>query len=173
MDAVPGRYSTAWFEAKKTGRYHLFCTEYCGAEHSLMVGEVVVMEPQDYEAWLQGSLPEQSIASSGAELFESKACNTCHRTDSDARAPILVGVYGSKVRLLSGEEVEADDSYIRESIMTPSAKVVAGYQPIMPTYKSQLSEDELRELINYIKSLGEEETPSGASGAGTQTSSGE
>lgn len=163
-DAVPGRYSTAWFEATKVGTYDIFCAEYCGAEHSLMIGKITVMEPADYEAWLADKLPTQTLASSGEELFQSKSCNTCHRADSDARAPILHGVYGKEVALLGGEVVTADDNYIRESIMNPTKKVVAGYQPIMPTYKGQLTEEELLELMSYIESL---EPPAGSGdGAG-------
>jgi cytochrome c oxidase subunit 2 len=152
-DAVPGRYSTAWFEATQVGTFDIFCAEYCGAEHSLMIGRITVMEPADYEAWLEDKIPSRSLASTGADLFEAKACNTCHRQDSDARAPILNGVYGSEVALLGGEIVTADDNYIRESIIDPAEKVVAGYQPIMPTYKGQLSEEEILELMSYIQSL--------------------
>lgn len=165
-DAVPGRYSTAWFEATKAGTYDIFCAEYCGAEHSLMIGKITVMEPADYEAWLEDKLPEQSLASSGEQLFEEKSCNTCHRADSDARAPILHGVYGTEVALLGGEVVTADDNYIRESIINPAKKVVAGYQPIMPTYKGQLTEEELLELMSYIQSL---ERPAAGAGAAKET----
>lgn len=152
-DAVPGRYSTAWFEATKTGTYDIFCAEYCGAEHSLMIGKITVMEPADYEAWLEDKLPTTTLVASGEDLFKEKACNTCHRADSDARAPILHGVYGSEVALLGGERVTADDNYIRDSIINPAGKVVAGYQPIMPTYKGQLTEEEILELMSYIESL--------------------
>jgi cytochrome c oxidase subunit 2 len=152
-DAVPGRYSTAWFEATKVGTYDIFCAEYCGAEHSLMIGRITVMEPADYEAWLEDKMPGRTLASTGEDLFQAKACNTCHRPDSDARAPILNGVYGSEVALLGGDIVTADDNYIRESIINPAAKVVAGYQPIMPTYKGQLTEEEILELMSYIQSL--------------------
>jgi cytochrome c oxidase subunit 2 len=162
MDAVPGRYTTAWFEATKTGRFRLFCAEYCGAEHSLMGGWVVVMEPHDYEAWLSGERPGKSVAASGRELFETKACITCHRSDTAARAPILDGIYGHEQKLVGGKIAMVDDGYIRESIMDPQEKIVEGYQPIMPTYKGQLSEDELRELIMYIKSLSDESSSASA-----------
>ncbi len=152
-DAVPGRYTTAWFEATKVGTFDIFCAEYCGAEHSLMIGKIHVMEPQDYQAWLEGREPGRSIAASGAELFEQKSCTTCHRTDSSARAPILNGLYGTEVSLVGGDRIEADDNYLRESIVDPGAKVVSGYQPIMPTFKGQLTEEEILELIGYIKSL--------------------
>jgi cytochrome c oxidase subunit 2 len=163
-DAVPGRYSTAWFEATKTGTFDIFCAEYCGVEHSLMIGKITVMEPADYEAWLEDKMPGRTLAASGEQLFQEKACNTCHRSDSDARAPILNGVYGSEVALLGGDIVTADDNYIRESIMNPAAKVVAGYQPIMPTYKGQLTEEELLELMSYIQSLEGADPTDGAKG---------
>lgn len=152
-DAVPGRYTTAWFEATKTGTYDIFCAEYCGAEHSLMIGKIHVMEPHEYQAWLEGNEPGQTLVASGAELFEEKACSTCHRPDTSARAPILNGLYGTEVALIGGGRTKADDNYLRESIMNPSAKIVAGYQPIMPTYKGQLTEEEILELLSYIKSL--------------------
>lgn len=162
-DAVPGRYSTTWFEATKPGTYDIFCAEYCGAEHSLMIGKLYVMEPADYQAWLEGNVPGQSLAMSGAALFEEKSCGTCHRSDSSARAPILDGIYGKEVALLGGKVVTVDDGYIRESIMNPKAKVVAGYQPIMPTFQGQLREEEILELISYIQSLGKkEEAPAAA-----------
>ena len=154
-DAVPGRYTTAWFEATKPGVYDIFCAEYCGAEHSLMIGKIYVMEPHEYEAWLEGKEPGRSLAATGQELFEAKACNTCHRPDSSARAPILNNLYGKDVALKDGEIVQADDNYLRESIVNPGAKIVSGYQPIMPTYRGQLTEEEILELISYIKSLGE------------------
>lgn len=164
-DAVPGRYSTAWFEATKAGTYDIFCAEYCGAEHSLMIGKITVMEPADYEAWLEDKVPGTTLASSGEDLFIEKACNTCHRGDSDARAPILNGVYGSEVVLLGGARVTADDNYIRESIIDPASKVVSGFQPIMPTYKGQLTEEEILELMSYIESLdGGDQEVAGAEG---------
>ena len=164
-DAVPGRYATAWFEATKTGTFDIFCAEYCGAEHSLMIGKITVMEPADYEAWLEDKVPDRTLAASGEELFQEKACGTCHRPDSDARAPILNGVYGSEVALLGGQVVTADDNYIRESIMDPAEKVVSGYQPIMPTYKGQLTEEEILELMSYIESLeGADREVEGATG---------
>jgi len=152
-DAVPGRYATAWFEATQTGTFDIFCAEYCGTEHSMMIGKITVMEPADYEAWLEDKIPGRTLVASGEELFQEKACGTCHRPDSDARAPILNGVYGSEVALLGGKVVTADDNYIRESIVNPAKKVVAGYQPIMPTYKGQLTEEEILELMSYIESL--------------------
>jgi len=152
-DVIPGRYTTVWFQATKVGTYHLFCDEYCGAEHSRMVGSIVVMDPKDYEQWLTRGGGAAAPAASGEELFSSLACSTCHRTDSTVRAPLLVGLYGSQVQLADGSTVKADDDYVRESILNPQAKVVNGFQPIMPSYKGQVSEEQILQLINYIKSL--------------------
>src|SRR5436190_1896133 len=127
--------------------------EYCGAEHSRMVGRVVVMEPSEYQAWLTHGNAGQAPAASGGELFGTLACNTCHKSDSAARAPKLENAYGTDVALLGGATAKFDDDYIRESILNPQAKVVAGYQPIMPTFKGQISEDQLMQLITYVKSL--------------------
>ncbi len=152
-DVVPGRYTTVWFEATKTGEYHQFCAEYCGTEHSLMGGTVTVMEKDEYEAWLQaddtGSLP----LSSGEELFTSLACSTCHTGEDGARGPALHGVFGSEVQVAAGGTVQVDESYIRESILNPRAKVRAGYMPLMPTFEGQISEEQLMDIINYIKTL--------------------
>jgi cytochrome c oxidase subunit II len=152
-DVLPGRYSTLWFQANRTGTYHLFCAQYCGAEHSKMSGRVVVMEPHDYQAWLSGAQGRASSASSGEELFTAKACATCHRPDTAARAPFLAGLPGRRVRLQDGRSLTADETYIRESILDPQARIVAGYQPIMPAFKGQLSEEDLIQLIGYIKTL--------------------
>jgi|CXWL01.1.fsa_nt_gi cytochrome c oxidase subunit 2 len=154
MDAVPGRYRTMWFEATKVGTFHLFCAEYCGAEHSRMIGKIVVMSPPEYEAWLAGGKPDKTMAASGADLFNSLACNTCHRPDSSARAPQLVGLYGSTVAFLDGGTSLVDDNYVRESILDPAKHIVVGYNPIMPTFRGQVTEEELHQLLLYIKSLG-------------------
>ena len=168
QDVLPGRYTTLWFQADRPGTYHLFCAQYCGAEHSKMAGWVSVMEPHEYQAWLAGETGRRAPAASGADLFAAKACNTCHRPDTAARAPILAGLPGRPVRLQDGRTVIADDGYIRESILDPQARIVAGYQPIMPTFKDQLSEDDLIQLLTYIKSLrppGDDPSPIAASAA--------
>ena len=160
-DAVPGLYSATWFEATKPGRYHWFCAEYCGTKHSQMIGSVVVMEPAAFQAWLAGSATG-SLASAGEKLFQDLGCGTCHRSDSQARGPDLQRLFGSQVRLAGGEVLKADETYIRESIVNPSAKVVAGFQPIMPTYQGLVGEEGLMQLIAYIQSLGEgAKTPPG------------
>jgi cytochrome c oxidase subunit 2 len=163
QDAVPGRYTTTWFEATKVGSYHLFCAEYCGTVHSGMIGQIVVMDPADYQAWLAGdgagsataSTGSGSPTSAGEGLFGSLGCVTCHRGDSGALGPSLAGLAGKSVKLADGSTVTADDDYLRESILTPQARVVGGYAPVMPTFKGQVSEEQILQLIAYIKSLGQ------------------
>jgi cytochrome c oxidase subunit II len=157
MDVLPGRYTTLWFEATKTGEFHLFCAEYCGTQHSGMIGRVVVMEPLDYQNWLAGGPPAESLEQAGERLFTQMQCNTCHFAGPDARGPVLEGVYGSQVRLADGRTVLADQTYLRESILNPAAKIVAGYRPVMPTFAGQLSEEQVLQLIAYIKSLGNQD----------------
>jgi cytochrome c oxidase subunit II len=151
-DVIPGRYTTMWFRPTKTGRYHLFCAEYCGTKHSAMIGSIVVMEPAPFQEWLAGG-PTLSPAAEGEKLFTALACITCHRADSGARGPRLDGLFGRPVALSGGGTATADAEYVRESILTPSAKIVAGYQPIMPTFQGQVSEEQILQLIEYIKSL--------------------
>lgn len=153
-DVVPGRYTTMWFEATKPGTYHLFCAEYCGTKHSEMKGWVVVMEPEDYQNWLSGGTSNEPMEVVGEQRFQKLACHTCHTDKPGARGPSLVGVFGQPVRLQNGQVVIADEDYIRESILDPTAKVTAGYKPVMPTFKGQLNEVEVLQLIAYIKSIG-------------------
>jgi cytochrome c oxidase subunit 2 len=164
-DVVPGRYTTLWFKATKPGQYHLFCSQYCGTNHALMRGWVYVMEPTAYEAWLGGESAggPVSLAAGGEKLFNSLACHTCHLPDNKGRGPALVGVYGSAVKLDNGETVLADDQYIRESILQPAAKIVQGYQPLMPSFQGLVTEDQLLQLMAYIKSLA---APASATGTG-------
>jgi len=152
-DAVPGRYNTAWFRATKPGSYHLFCAEYCGTEHSKMIGRVVVMPSGDYQTWLAGGPTPESPVVAGEKLFTELNCVTCHRPDSAGRGPILDGIFGRPVRLAAGGTVVADEAYVRESILSPAARVVNGYQPVMPTYQGQVSAEQLIALIAYIQSL--------------------
>ncbi len=153
-DVVPGMYTTLWFQATKTGTFHLFCDQYCGTNHSLMKGEVIVMEPTEYEQWLSGGIRGGTMAQSGAKLYDQLACITCHGT---GKGPPLTGIYGKPVKLTGGATVVADDAYLRESVLYPSAKIVEGYRPIMPTYKGQVTEEQLLQLIAYIKSLSPQE----------------
>src|SRR5918997_946442 len=127
-DVIPGRYNTMWFTATKAGTYHLFCAEYCGTKHSGMIGSVVAMEPQDFAAWLSGGRASESPVVAGEKLFQDLSCNTCHRTDTQGRGPMLANVFGKQVELQTGGTVLADEGYIRESIVNPQAKIVAGFQ---------------------------------------------
>jgi len=165
QDVLPGRYTTAWFRAIKPGVYHLFCAEYCGTQHSGMIGQVVVMEPAQYQAWLSGGPISGSLASNGQSIFQQLGCPTCHRFDVQGRGPNLVGVFGKPVSLEDGRTVIADENYIRESILSPSAKVVSGFNPIMPVFQGLVSEEQLTALVAYIKSLSP--APSGAAGTPT------
>lgn len=153
MDVLPGRYTTTWFNADKTGVYHLFCAEYCGTEHSKMIGRVVILDPHRYEEWLSGRGERTAVAATGEEIFQARGCATCHRPDTAARAPILNGLLGRTVELAAGGAIVADEEYVRESILRPRAKMVAGYPPIMPAFEGQLSEEEILALISYIRSL--------------------
>jgi cytochrome c oxidase subunit II len=151
-DVIPNRYLVMWFTATKTGRYHIFCAEYCGTLHSGMVGWVEVMEPTAYQQWLAGGT-EGSLASQGEKLFQRYACNTCHTNDATGRGPVLAGLYGKTIQLAGDRSIVADDNYIRESILNPAAKVAKGFQPIMPTFQGQVNEDELIKLLAYVKTL--------------------
>jgi len=153
QDVLPGRYTTVWFEATKLGEYHLFCAEYCGTEHSLMIGKVHVMTQADYERWLMSGEGE-STTSAGERLFSELRCDTCHRPDGVGRGPVLDRVFGSQRLMRNGERVIADESYLRESILTPQQRVLTGYRPVMPTFQGQVNEEQVLELISYIKTLG-------------------
>jgi len=152
-EAIPGRYTTVWFEPTLPGTYHLFCTQYCGTEHSHMIGDIVVMTPEDYQKWLASSTSGVSLAQNGERLFASLSCNACHNGRADARGPSLANVYGSKLILSNGQSVTADDAYLRESILNPSQHVTEGFAPIMPTYQGQVSEEGVIALVEYIKNL--------------------
>lgn len=152
-DVVPGRYSTLWFTPTIPGKYHLFCAEYCGTNHSRMGGWIYVMGPEEYQTWVSGGAPMGSLAEEGGKLFESLACANCHHLDGSGRCPTLVNVYGHQVELATGNKVTADEAYIRESILQPNAKVVSGFQPIMPSFQGLVTEEGVLELIEYIKSL--------------------
>lgn len=154
QDVLPGRYTTLWFEATKTGDYHLFCAEYCGTDHSRMGGTVTVMEPIEYQRWLSGSANNnEPLEVVGARLFEEQGCASCHSGADNARGPSLAGIFGEEVELQDGRTVVVDEAYLRESIVNPQAKIVAGYSPIMPTFEGIISEEGLVQLVAYIKSL--------------------
>jgi len=166
QDVLPGRYTTAWFHATKPGTYHLFCAEYCGSQHSGMIGQVVVMDPAQYQAWLSGGSAFGSLAENGQALFQQLGCSTCHRTDSQGRGPNLTGVFGKPVELEDGRTVMGDENYVRESILSPAAKIVKGYKPIMPIFQGMVSEEQLNALVAYVKSLSQ--PPAGVKSAGVQ-----
>jgi len=153
-DVLPGSYASCWFEATRTGEFHLFCAEYCGTNHSRMIGRVIVMEPAEYEDWLGGGSSKEPPAVAGERLFEELRCVTCHRPGgATGRCPPMAGLFGREVKLTGGNTVIADENYLRESILRPGAKVVAGFQPLMPGYDGQVDEEQLIQLITYIKSL--------------------
>jgi cytochrome c oxidase subunit 2 len=152
-EAIPGRYTTVYFQATKPGKYHLFCSQYCGTEHSGMIGWIYVMNRDDYRAWAAGSTSGASLAQNGERLFASLGCNACHSGSAAARGPNLANVYNTRIRLTDGSTIQANEAYLRESILNPSTHVPAGYAPIMPTYQGQISEDGLIDLVEYIKSL--------------------
>ena len=168
-DVLPGRYTMTWFHPTKPGSYYLFCAEYCGTQHSGMIGEVVVMEPTAYQAWLSGGGATGTLATNGQQLFQQLGCATCHRSDTQGRGPNLVGVYGKQVQLADGRTVQADENYVRESILNPGAKVVAGFNPIMPSFQGQVSEESLMALVAYVKSLGQPQQSAGNRAADTSS----
>lgn len=154
QDVVPGRYLTTWFEATKTGRFRFMCAEYCGAGHSEMHGHLVVMQPEQFEEWLQsGPLTQGSLAEQGKEKFLQYGCNACHEPGSSVHAPVLRGLFGRQVMLQDGTTIIADERYIHDSIVQPRKQVVQGYDAIMPSFEGQISEEEIIQIIAYIKSL--------------------
>ncbi|MCO6437586.1 MAG: cytochrome c oxidase subunit II [Phycisphaerae bacterium] len=177
QDALPGRYTSMWFTPNKTGAFHLFCAEYCGTEHSQMRGTVYVMEPEAFQLWRSSASPKDKapnmpgtpgapLAITGQGTFFDFGCNACHTPSARVIAPQLDGLFGQQIRLRDGSLITADEQYIRESILDPNAKIAAGYAypSLMPTYKGQISESEMRDLIQFIQDLrdgwpGKGETP--------------
>ncbi|HEY5895373.1 MAG TPA: cytochrome c oxidase subunit II [Chthoniobacterales bacterium] len=153
QDVLPGRYTRQWFIPNRIGRYHLFCAEYCGTDHSRMIGTVTVMQPPEYARWQETGDVGTSMAAVGRGLFMSRGCSGCHSVRSAISAPLLDGVYGKPVALSDGATVIADEGYIRDSILLPNKQIAAGYSPVMPTFQGQLGEEEVAQLIAYIRSL--------------------
>jgi cytochrome c oxidase subunit II len=171
VDVVPGRYTYIWFEATKPGKYHLFCAEYCGLNHSGMGGYVYVMEQRDFDNWLAGNVSGQTPVEAGRDLFENKlGCASCHQGGQNQRGAKVEGIYGTDVKLANGQMVRVDDEYIRNSILNPSAQIVEGFQPIMPTFKGQITEEQLVQLVAYIKSLSSNAAGGATTGTTTNTS---
>jgi len=154
MDVLPGRFTSEWFEARKPGSYHLFCAQYCGTLHSGMTGTIEVMTPTDYAQWLRDNASAKSMAESGQELFTGLGCDTCHLADGSGAGPVLRGRFGKQVRLRDGQNLVMDEAYIRQSILDPASLPLPNYRPVMPTFRGQVSEEQILQLIAYIKSLG-------------------
>ncbi len=169
QDVLPGRYTMAWFRATKPGTYHLFCAEYCGTQHSGMIGSIVVMEPAQYEAWMSGT-PSGPLSVAGEKMFAELGCATCHRSDGTGRGPNLQGVFGKPVALTDGRTVMADENYFRDCILDPGAKRVKGFQPIMPTFQGLVSEEQVNALVAYVKSLAKVQPGTKTAAAAPQTS---
>jgi cytochrome c oxidase subunit 2 len=172
QDVLPGRYTVEWFHATKPGIYHLFCAEYCGTQHSGMVGSIVVQEPADYEAWMNGA-STGPLSASGEKIFAELGCATCHRSDTQGRGPNLQGVYGKPVELQDGRTVTADENYLRECILDPNSRRVKGYQPIMPTFQGLVTEEQVNDLIAYIKAISLSKPVSGAKTSASRAVSGD
>jgi cytochrome c oxidase subunit 2 len=153
QDVLPGRYTMLWFTATRPGDYHLFCSQYCGTEHAQMIGHVVVMEPAAFERWLESGNASQSMAQEGAARFRQYGCSGCHGPSASVHAPKLEGLFGRRVQLADGTSTIADERYIHDSVMLPRKDVVAGYEPIMPSFQGQIAEDDLLDIVEYIKSL--------------------
>jgi cytochrome c oxidase subunit 2 len=153
QDVLPNRYTTIWFQATQPGEHRLFCSQYCGTNHSMMTGRVVAMTPADFANWLK-TQPYLSPAGKGEQLFNQLGCNTCHRNDTYRRAPVLEGLYGRPVQLNNGQTVIADDAYVRESILNPGAKIVNGWENIMPSFSGRLTDAQVDSLVAYVHAIG-------------------
>ncbi|MGD9653414.1 MAG: cytochrome c oxidase subunit II [Candidatus Dadabacteria bacterium] len=161
QDVLPGRYVQLWFTPTKIGTFDIFCAEYCGTGHSVMLGKVNVLSPEAYDIWENGvpgegggavaSLPPAEL---GEKIYKEKGCNACHSIDgSTLVGPSFKGVFGHTVELADGSKVDADENYLRQSILEPQSQVVKGFQPVMPSFKGILSDDEVTAVIAYIKTL--------------------
>ncbi|HEX8283828.1 MAG TPA: cytochrome c oxidase subunit II [Pyrinomonadaceae bacterium] len=173
QDVVPGRYLQTWFEATKAGKYYLFCTEYCGTNHSGMGGYVYVMEPTAYQQWLAGGTGTESAASQGKKLFQERGCASCHQVEAggqQGRGPTLYGLFGKQQAVEGGASVTVDEAYVRESILNPQAHIAAGFENIMPTFQGQLSEEQILQLVAYVRSLVPAEKGAAEAGSAPGTS---
>jgi cytochrome c oxidase subunit 2 len=157
QDVVPGRYTSIWFTPTVPGEYRLFCAEFCGTDHAMMGGRIVVLPPAEFARWLQQGPNEPGMAARGFELFRRHGCSGCHAAGSTVHAPELAGLLGRRVHLQDGREITADAAYVRDSILVPSKDVVAGYAPIMPSFAGQLTEEDLLAIIEYIKESGHDQ----------------
>jgi cytochrome c oxidase subunit 2 len=152
-DVLPGKYTMVWFRPTKAGKYHLFCSQYCGLDHATMGGWIYVLSPEDHAKWLARENPPETLAAQGGHVFQTLGCSGCHSLSSKIPAPLLEGIYGKPVPLADGTMVPADDQYLRDSILQPNKQIAAGYPPVMPTFQNQITEDEINSIIVYLKSL--------------------
>ena len=159
QDVVPGKYTSQWFKPTRTGEYHIFCSQYCGTQHAQMIGRVVVMQPRAYENWLKTGEQTESILRAGERLFHDRGCSGCHALNSQFHAPLLQGLYRKPVPLADGTMVTADDQYLRDSILQPAKQITAGYDNIMPSFSGHLTEEEIMQLIAYVKAIGKQGPP--------------
>jgi cytochrome c oxidase subunit II len=159
QDVVPGKYTSEWFKPTRPGEYHIFCSQYCGTQHAQMIGRVVVMQPRAYENWLKTGQQTESILRTGERLFHDRGCSGCHALNSRFHAPLLQGLYRKPVPLADGTVVTADDQYLRDSILQPAKQITAGYDNIMPSFSGHLTEEEIMQLIAYVKAIGNQEPP--------------
>ena len=155
QDVLPGRYTTTWFQATKPGDYRLLCTEYCGTDHSRMIGWVHVLRPEDYARWTAAQPQGDDLAAQGAQIYRALGCSGCHESGSRVRAPSLAGIYGEPQPLADGGFAVADEGYLRDSIMLPQKQVTAGYAPVMPSYQGIASEDQVVALVAYLQVKGQ------------------
>jgi len=157
QDVLPDRYTYTWFQATKPGKYRLFCTQFCGTEHAAMGGDIIVLPEAEFQQWASIGVSQVSLRGSGdyvkqgQTVFERHGCISCHGSDSVVRAPSLNGLYGSRVFLDNGDSLVADENYIRESVLEPEVKIVKGYENIMPSFRGQISEEEMVSLVEYLK----------------------
>jgi cytochrome c oxidase subunit 2 len=159
QDVVPGKYTSEWFKPTRTGEYHIFCSQYCGTQHAQMIGRVVVMQPLAYQEWLNTGEQTESIVRVGERLFHDRGCSGCHAPNSRFHAPLLQGLYRKPVPLADGTLATADDQYLRDSILQPAKQITAGYDNIMPSFSGHLTEEEIMQLIAYLKEIGKQEPP--------------
>jgi cytochrome c oxidase subunit 2 len=157
-DVLPGRYSTIWFQATKIGTYHFFCAQYCGTDHSGMIGWVYVMSPSDYARWLNSNVNKETMAGGGQRLFTQFGCVTCHGPGGNGTGPSLQGIYGTQVTLKTGQTRTVNEAFIRQAIVNPNSQPLANFAPIMPSFQGQVDEEQILQLIAYVKSLGPEES---------------
>jgi cytochrome c oxidase subunit 2 len=156
-DAQPGRYTSMWFQATKAGTFHFFCAQYCGQGHAAMIGWIHVMAPEDYSAWLAGGTRGETMTQAGERLFTQYGCATCHVPDGTGRGPSLVGQYGKPQKLRDGQALVVDEAFLRKAITQPNSMPIPNYAPVMPSFQGQLNEEQILQLIAYVKSLGGEE----------------